>query len=267
MADILQQIVEHKREEISAACARTSLDELKRQAHAAPPPRNFAGALRTAGPVALIAEVKKASPSAGVIREDFDPVAIARIYADHGATCLSVLTDERFFQGHLDFLRSIRAAVDLPVLRKDFILDEYQVVEARAAGADAVLLIAECLPGQELAKLDSAIRGWGMQSLVELYEERHLDRVLALGPELVGVNNRDLRSFVTDLGHAIALRPKTPAEVVFIAESGIRTAADVERLRVAGIDAMLVGESLMREPDIGRAAAALLAGRRTDSPA
>jgi indole-3-glycerol phosphate synthase len=256
--DVLQRIVEQKRAEIAAAMARVPLDELTREAAKAAPVRDFAEALRLRGPVALIAEVKKASPSAGVIRPDFDPVAIARTYEQHGATCLSVLTDEHFFQGSLDYLREIRSVVGIPVLRKDFILEEYQVIEARAAGADAVLLIAECLPGSRLSELYRAIRDLGMHALVELYDAENLDRVLALEPAIVGVNNRDLRTFVTDLSHATRLRKKVPASILFEAESGIRSPADVALLRAADVNAMIVGESLMREPDIGVAVERLL---------
>lgn len=259
MQDTLSRIVAHKRIEIAAAKLRTPIADLRTQLAAAPPVRDFVAGLKTNNPVALIAEVKKASPSAGVIRTDFEPVDIARIYERHGANCLSVLTDEHFFQGHLEFLKAIRREVSIPVLRKDFILDEYQVVEARAAGADAVLLIAECLPGTLLADLHAAILEHGMTPLVELYDAENLDRVLELNPKLIGVNNRDLRTFVTDLNHAIRLHQQVPDSIPFVAESGIRTATDVARLRTAGIDAMLVGESLMRQPDIGAAVDQLLA--------
>jgi indole-3-glycerol phosphate synthase len=257
--DTLSKIVAHKRTEIAAAKSQRPLHELRSRLEQAPPVCDFVAGLKAKNPVALIAEVKKASPSAGVIRADFDPVAIAKTYESHGANCLSVLTDEHFFQGHLDFLTAIRGEVSIPVLRKDFILDEYQVIEARAAGADAVLLIAECLPGSQLSELHEAILAQGMTPLVELYDEENLDRVLALSPKLVGVNNRDLRTFVTDLNHAIRLHEQVPQSIPFVAESGIRTAADVARLRSAGIDAMLVGESLMRQPDIGDAMTKLLA--------
>ena len=258
MQDTLSKIVAHKRTEIAAAKARTPLAELQARVTQAPPVRDFVAGLKANNPVGLIAEVKKASPSAGVIRADFDPVAIAKIYEQSGANCLSVLTDEHFFQGHLDFLKAIRGEVSIPVLRKDFVLDQYQVIEARAAGADAVLLIAECLPGPELTELHSAILDQGMTPLVELYDAENLDRVLALRPRLVGVNNRDLRTFVTDINRAIQLHERVPRGIPFVAESGIRTAADVTRLKAAGIDAMLVGESLMRQPDIGKAVRELL---------
>jgi indole-3-glycerol phosphate synthase len=259
LQDTLSKIVAHKRTEIAAAKVRTPLADLRGRLSHAPPVRDFVAGLKAKNPVALIAEVKKASPSAGVIRADFDPVAIAKTYEQSGANCLSVLTDEHFFKGHLGFLKAIRREVSIPVLRKDFVLDEYQIVEARAAGADAVLLIAECLPGSELADLHKAILDYGMTPLVELYDAENLDRVLALKPKLVGVNNRDLRTFVTDINRAVELHERVPKHISFVAESGIRTPADVARLKAAGIDAMLVGESLMRQPDIGQAVLELLA--------
>jgi len=258
MSTILDRIVATKREEVARAKAAVSESVLHQRLADAPPPRGFFAALSGGPPVRLIAEVKKASPSAGVIREDFDPVAIARTYQRHGASCLSVLTDEPYFQGSLEYLRAIRAAVDLPVLRKDFIVDPYQVVEARVAGADAVLLIAECLPGELLAELHDAIVELGMTPLVELYEPENLPRVLATGARLVGINNRDLRTFQTDLAHTIRLRPQISGDRIVVGESGIRTRADVERLQAAGVAAILVGESLMRQPDIGAAVDALL---------
>jgi indole-3-glycerol phosphate synthase len=208
--------------------------------------------------VKLIAEIKKASPSKGVLRTDFRPVEIACTYEAHGASCLSVLTDEQYFQGSLAVLREVRAAVGIPVLRKDFILDSYQLLEARAAGADAVLLIAECLDDCNLRKLHNEALDLGLTPLVELYEPENLPRVLAAGATLVGINNRDLRTFETDLAHTIRLRDQVPADCVLVAESGIRTRADVERLAAAGVHAMLVGESLMIQQDIGRAVAELL---------
>jgi indole-3-glycerol phosphate synthase len=220
--------------------------------------RDFFAPLAAAGPIKLIAEVKKASPSQGVIRADFDPVAIARVYEENGASCLSVLTDEKYFQGRLEFLTQIRAAVSLPLLRKDFILDTYQLLEARVAGADAVLLIAECLDDCNLRKLHNEAMELGLTPLVELYEPANLPRVLAAGAALIGVNNRDLKTFHVDLGHCIALRDQVPLDAVFVAESGIHSRADVLRLEEAGVDAMLVGESLMREADIGAAVRRLL---------
>jgi indole-3-glycerol phosphate synthase len=224
----------------------------------APPGRDFFGALAGGGAIKLIAEVKKASPSAGVIRSDFDPVTIARTYERHGASCISVLTDESYFQGHLDYLCQVCSSVGLPVLRKDFILDSYQLLEARAAGADAVLLIAECLDDCNLRKLHNEALELGMAPLVELYDPENLDRVLEAGATLVGVNNRDLRTFEVDLDHTLRLRDRVPDHCVMVSESGIKTHADVSRLQAAGIDAILVGESLMREADIGAAVDRLL---------
>jgi indole-3-glycerol phosphate synthase len=220
--------------------------------------RDFFAALAADGPIKLIAEVKKASPSAGVIRLDFDPVEIATTYAGHGATCISVLTDEPYFQGRLEYLAAIRAAVDVPVLRKDFILDSYQLIEARAAGADAVLLIAECLDDCNLRKLFNEACELGMTPLVELYEPANLPRVLEAGATLVGVNNRNLHTFEVDLEHTIRMRKQVPEDCLLVGESGIQTRADVLRLEAAAIDAILVGESLMREPDIGAAVTQLL---------
>lgn len=253
MNDILDRIVHHKRAEVCAARSATPLAELRRRVAAAPPPRDFEGALRRAHPMGLIAEVKRASPSAGVIRADFDPVCIAREYAAHGATCLSVLTDREFFQGSLQDLIQVRQAVDLPILRKDFIIDEFQVLEARAAGADGLLLIAECLDDAELSHLYHVAREIGLQTLIEIYEPENLDRVLALTPRptLLGVNNRNLRTFVTDLDHCLTLRRRIPDGVLLVGESGIHTRTDVERLQQGGVHAILVGESLMRSPEIG----------------
>lgn len=255
---VLDRIVAVKRREIAAARERIAEADLRRRLADAPPVRDFFAALAKPGPIRLIAEVKKASPSAGVIREDFDPVAIAQTYERHGASCLSVLTDEPHFQGHLSYLTAVRARVGLPVLRKDFVLDSYQVVEARAAGADAVLLIAECLDDCNLRKLHNEIVELGMTPLVEIYDPENLPRVLEAGATLIGVNNRDLRTFKVNLEHTLRLRPGIPAECVMVSESGVKTHADVERLEAAGVDAILVGESLMREPDIGAAVDRLL---------
>jgi indole-3-glycerol phosphate synthase len=255
---ILDKIVATKRSEIEQAKAGRPVAELRAQLADAPPVRDFSAALAAEGPIKLIAEVKKASPSVGLIRADFDPVAIAKTYEDHGASCISVLTDESYFQGHLDYLRSVRAAVGIPVLRKDFILDSYQLVEARAAGADAVLLIAECLDDCNLRKLFNEACELGMTPLVELYEPPNLPRVLEAGATLVGVNNRNLHTFEVDLEHTIRIRREVPDDCVLVGESGIKTHADVEQLAAAGVDAILVGESLMREPDIGLAVKRLL---------
>ena len=258
MPTILDKIVATKHQEIQRAKAAVSIAELEKRLAAAPPARDFFAALAAGPPCRLIAEVKKASPSKGVIREDFEPANIARIYQRHGARCISVLTDVEYFQGSLEYLRQVRAAVELPVLRKDFILDTYQVLEARAAGADAVLLIAECLDDEMLETLYASIIEHGMTPLVELYEPSNLPRVVGLGAKLIGVNNRDLRTFETDIEHTILLRNQIPSDRVLVGESGIRTQDDVKRLEAAGVGAMLVGESLMRQPDIGAAVDSLL---------
>jgi indole-3-glycerol phosphate synthase len=258
VSTILDKIVATKREEIARAQAAVPPAELRRRLAGAPPVRDFLAAVAHPGRISLIAEVKKASPSKGVIREDFDPVGIARTYQEHGAACISVLTDEQYFQGSLEYLARIRRRVDLPVLRKDFVIDQYQVVEARAAGADAVLLIAECLDDRMLEMLHDAIVELGMTPLVELYEPENLDRVLAVGARLIGINNRDLRTFEVDLNHTLRLRRQIPQDRCVVGESGIRTRGDVEQLESAGVDAMLVGESLMSKPDIGAAVDALL---------
>lgn len=258
MSTVLDKIVAAKWREIEAAKAAVPEAELRRQAAAAPPVRNFFAPLAAPGPIKLIAEVKQASPSRGLIRADFQPVEIARAYEASGATCVSVLTDREFFRGSLDYLQAVRAAIGLPVLRKDFILDVYQVIEARAAGADAVLLIAECLDDCNLRKLHNAIVELGMSPLVELYDPENLPRVFDCGATLIGINNRDLRSFQTDLEHTIRLRQRVPDECVLVSESGIGSRADVVRLEAAGVDAMLVGEWLMASPDIAQATRQLL---------
>lgn len=257
MGTILDDIVGRKGPEIEAARARVSEAELLRQIAGLPPALDFRAALMDPDEVRIIAEVKKASPSLGVIRASFDPVKIARIYEDHEAACLSVLTDEAGFQGKLEYLTAIRAAVAVPLLRKDFILDRYQLLEARAAGADAVLLIAEILPGDALRRLLREAHELGLQALVELYAADNLSRVLDAGADLVGVNNRDLRTFQVDLEHTLALAADMPPEVCLVSESGIKTRADIERLHAAGVHAVLVGETLMRAPNIGAALDAL----------
>jgi indole-3-glycerol phosphate synthase len=247
---ILDTIVRHKWAEIAAAKTTVPEGDLERRAAAMPPARDFAGALAQPG-MRVIAEVKKASPSAGVIRADFDEVAIARTYERHGADCISVLTDRQFFQGDLSYLIAIHDAVRLPVLRKEFILDRYQLVEARAAGADAVLLIAEILPGDRLKTLFDQANELGLHVLVELHDGEELPRVIDCGATLIGINNRDLRTFQTTLDHTLGLLAKVPAGRVVISESGIKSNADLRRLEAAGVKAVLVGESLMRAPDIG----------------
>ncbi len=211
MADVLREIVEHKRGELERAKSAVSLHELERRLADAPAVRGFAAALATRGPVALIAEVKRASPSAGVIRGDIDPVAVGQTYERCGAACLSVLTDEKFFQGSLDDLVRVRQAVSVPVLRKDFLIDRYQVLEARPPGADCVLLIAECLDDCRLRDLYFYASEMGMDALVEIYDAENLERVLKFEPAIVGINNRDLRTFATDLNHTLELAPRAPA--------------------------------------------------------
>jgi indole-3-glycerol phosphate synthase len=257
MPTILDQIVETKWREIEAAKRAVPEAELERRVAGLPPARDFPAALRRPGEVRVIAEVKKASPSAGVIRPDFDPVTIARTYERHGAAAVSVLTDGPYFQGSLQHLTTVRGAVALPLLRKDFVLDRYQLVEARLAGADAALLIAECLPGDRLAALQRQATELGLHTLVELHDAAELPRVLDCGAAVIGINNRDLRTFVTRLEHTLDLLPMIPADRVVASESGIKTHADLKRLGEGGASAVLVGESLMRSPDIGAALDAL----------
>lgn len=253
MPTILDRIVETKWCEIASARAVVSDAELERQIAEIPPTRRFAAALRVMGELRVIAEVKRASPSAGVIRADFDPVAIAQSYEAHGASCISVLTDVEYFHGSLDDLRAVRKSVRCPLLRKDFVLDRYQLLEARHAGADAALLIAEILPGDRLATLHREAIALGLDVLVELHDSHELPRVLDSGATLVGINNRDLRTFTTRLEHTLDLMPRIPAGVTVVSESGIRTADDMKRLAASGVNAVLVGESLMRSPDVGSA--------------
>lgn len=257
MPTILDRIVETKWREVAAARAAVSEVELERRAAEAPPVRDFPAALRRPGRVAVIAEVKKASPSAGVIRPDFDPVQIARTYEAHGAAAVSVLTDAEYFQGGLKYLTEVKAAVGVPVLRKDFVLDRYQLLETRAAGADAVLLIAECLPGDRLRALQSEAAALGLHTLVELHDAEELPRVIDCGAPVIGINNRDLRTFTTRLEHTLELLPKIPADRTVVSESGIKAHGDLVKLGTAGARAVLVGESLMRADDIGAALDAL----------
>lgn len=251
MSTILDTIVASKRLEIAAAKERIAEAELHRRIAPLPPPRDFEGALRRPG-MQIIAEIKKASPSAGVLRADFDPVGIAQTYERHGATCISVLTDAPFFQGALRHLTEIRPAVRCPLLRKDFIVDRYQLLEARAADADAVLLIAEILPGNELRTMFQQARELGLQVLVELHDADQVSRVVDTGAMLIGINNRDLRHFTTRLEHTLELAERIPRDRCLVSESGIRTHADLHRLEAAGAKAVLVGETLMRAPDIGK---------------
>jgi indole-3-glycerol phosphate synthase len=252
---ILDKIAEYKRQEVVLAKARRSLDSLQRGiGELEDQPRGFLRALRAtadSGWPAVIAEVKKGSPSKGVIRADFDPLEIAEIYQDNGATCLSVLTDEHFFMGHLLYLGKIREIVSLPLLRKDFICDPYQIYEARIAGADAILLIAAMLDAAQLAEYNALAIELHLDVLLEVHDEAELEMALTTGCELIGINNRNLQTFATDLATSERLLPLIPAGHFVVAESGIARRADVLRLQRAGARGFLVGESLMRENDIG----------------
>jgi indole-3-glycerol phosphate synthase len=252
--DILRKILAHKADEVLDRVERLPLAALREQLSEAPAPRGFADALRgrvTAGHAAVIAEVKKASPSKGLLRADFDPAAIARSYELGGATCLSVLTDEEFFQGSDDNLRHARAACSLPVLRKDFVIDPYQVYEARAMGADCILLIVAALEDDSLRELGQLAGELGMDALVEVHDAAELDRALALGLPLIGINNRDLRTFETSLDTTIGLLDRIPDDRLVVTESGIHSPEDVARMRSHGVHAFLVGEAFMRADDPG----------------
>ena len=265
MVDVLAQIVTDKRRELEAKLRRVPLEEIQRQALESPAPRNFFKAVtRPKKSLRVIAEIKKASPSAGVIREDFDPVAIAHAYHDNGAAAISCLTDEKYFQGSLTTIAKIKAAVPLPILRKDFIIDPYQVYESRAAGADAILLIAECLGEAELLDLLILATKLKLTTLIEVHE---VENLLKVRPHvgfphpaytLLGINNRDLKTMTTDISHTLRLLEMVDDLDILVSESGIRTAQDVQKLRRAGVHRILVGESLMRQPDIGSALRALL---------
>ncbi len=260
MSDILQRILATKRDEVAAARAAVSDSEVERQAKATHPPRDFAGALRAriaAGKPAVIAEVKRASPSKGLLRENFDPAAIARSYEAAGAACLSVLTDRQYFQGAPQHLATARAACALPVLRKEFIVDPYQVLEARVMGADCVLLIVSALSPAQMKSFEATASDLGMSVLVEVHDAAELEAALALSTPLIGINNRSLRTFETRLETTLGLLPKVPAGRIVITESGILSRADVRRMREAGVDAFLVGEAFMRAPEPGAALRAL----------
>lgn len=252
--DILRKILRRKVEEVSAAVEKTSLRELGERCQEAPAPRGFKRALQnkiTAGKAAVIAEIKKASPSKGVIRENFDPVAIAKSYANAGAACLSVLTDQDFFQGHNDYLKQARAACDLPVLRKDFIIDHYQVYEARSLGADCVLLIVAALGDAMLNELLGLAEHLDMDALVEVHNEEEMERAIQSGAQFIGINNRNLRTFETDLNTTFKLQAMLNDDTLLVTESGINTQVDVELMRGKNINAFLVGEAFMRDPDPG----------------
>ncbi|NIC40943.1 indole-3-glycerol phosphate synthase TrpC [Aquabacterium sp. A08] len=260
MSDILNQIVATKREEIAAALQKHPLAAVREDAESRLLTRDFVGALRAkigAGLPAVIAEVKKASPSKGVIRADFIPADIAQSYAEHGAACLSVLTDRQYFQGSPDYLKQARASCDLPVLRKDFMVDPYQVYEARAMGADCILLIAACLDDAQMADLEALALGLNMAVLVEVHDRAELQRALRLKTPLVGINNRNLRTFEVTLDTTLGLLSDVPADRLLVTESGILGQADVQRMRDAGVHAFLVGEAFMRADEPGRALADL----------
>ena len=255
---ILDEIVAYKKEELAETKRGASLADQKKRAADAGPLRGFGAALTATGGIKLIAEVKKASPSKGVIREDFDPVGIAATYQEAGATCLSVLTEKKYFQGSLESLGAIRRAVGLPLLRKDFIVDEYQIFEARAAGADAILLIAACLDRRQLEDYLGIAGNLGLDILVESHTVKELDKTLHAGARIVGINNRDLTRFTVSLQTTFDLLQDIPDDRVVVSESGIQSRDDVVRLEKAGVDAVLVGESLMREKDMGRKVKELL---------
>ena len=261
MKDVLAQIIAYKRDEVAGRKALWSISRLESEARAQTPTRGFAEALAARGErVSLIAEIKKASPSKGLIRADFEPAALARAYARGGAACLSVLTDAPSFQGHERHLIAARAAVALPVLRKDFMIDPWQIAESRAIGADAVLIILAAVDGALAGELLGEAKRLGMDALVETHDETELDRALQLDARLIGVNNRSLSTFVTDLSVTERLAARVPRDRLLVTESGINTHADIERLAGAGARAFLVGESLMRERDVAQATAALLGG-------
>ena len=262
MSDILEKIVAVKHQEVAAALARKPLAAMRADAESRVLTRDFVGAMRAkiaAGLPAVIAEVKKASPSKGVLRADFIPADIAQSYAEHGAACLSVLTDQQFFQGSVDYLKQARASCDLPVLRKDFMVDPYQVYEARAMGADCILLIAACLDDAQMQSLEALAMSLDMAVLVEVHDGAELQRALQLKTPLLGINNRNLKTFEVSLDTTLGLLKDVPAGHLLVTESGISTVADVQRMRSAGVQAFLVGEVFMRADEPGQALAALFA--------
>jgi indole-3-glycerol phosphate synthase len=253
---VLQRILEVKRSEIAAAKQHSPLSSIENRAHAAPPVRDFVAALRARKP-AVIAEIKKASPSRGVLRADFDPAAIAQSYEKAGAACISVLTDRQFFQGDAAHLAAARAACALPILRKDFVIEPYQVLESRAFGADCILLIAACLTKDQMIELERLAASLAMAVLVEVHDATELEAALALRTPLIGVNNRNLKTFETRLETTLELLPRIPPSRLVVTESGILAAADVSRMQSAGVNTFLVGEAFMRSPDPGAALASL----------
>ena len=260
MSDILEKIVAVKHQEVAAALARKPLAAMRADAESRVLTRDFVGAMRAkiaAGLPAVIAEVKKASPSKGVLRADFIPADIAQSYAEHGAACLSVLTDQQFFQGSIDYLKQARASCDLPVLRKDFMVDPYQVYEARAMGADCILLIAACLDDAQMQSLEALALSLDMAVLVEVHDGAELQRALKLKTPLLGINNRNLKTFDVSLSTTLGLLKDVPASHLLVTESGISTAADVQRMRAAGVHAFLVGEVFMRADEPGQTLAEL----------
>ena len=262
MSDILKKIVAVKHEEIELSLRKKPLAAVRADAESRVLTRDFVGAIRHKidnGQAAVIAEIKKASPSKGVLRADFMPADIAQSYAEHGAACLSVLTDAQFFQGSADYLKQARASCDLPVLRKDFMVDAYQIYESRAMGADCILLIAACLDDAQMADLEAIALGLDMAVLVEVHDAPELERALKLKTPLLGINNRNLRTFEVSLDTTLTLKNKVPADKLLVTESGILSAADVQRMRGEGVHAFLVGEAFMRAPEPGEALAALFA--------
>jgi indole-3-glycerol phosphate synthase len=248
---ILDTIIAHKQKELQIEAEQVPLATLKSKLANLPPTKDFRAAIAQSGNINLIAEVKKKSPSKGIIREDFDPIQIAETYAENGAAAISVLTDVRFFDGRLDYLSSIRQVVDVPLLRKDFTIDPYHIYQARVAGADAILLIVAALTKDQLREFMDIAESLSLASLVEVHTDTELEIALDVEAEIIGINNRDLRTFHTDLATTFSLQEFLPTGKVVVSESGIYTRADVESLREAGVDAILVGESLMRSPDIG----------------